>query len=130
MRSCQSTVCRAAATVSAPTAARQQPASGQADFELACPICQQTEFHFAPAAGRYARLCPSAGKAPCQQHEQCVPCRLQQAYQCKRCQRTFSTTEPFVDLTISAGMPSDGYTQRFWGGTEIFRSATAACKQT
>ena len=51
------------------------------------------------------------------------PCRLQQSYRCDRCQRTFRSREPYVDLTMQAGIEQEAYKQTFWGGTEIFRHA-------
>jgi len=69
------------------------------DFEAACPICQQTKFSLKSFQGR--------GSQP--------------RIFCKRCARSYYTDEVYTDLTLE-GLPGAEYKERYWGGTEIFRS--------
>ena len=57
-------------------------------------------------------------------------CRAPEQLHCQQCKRTFSSSEPYHDLTTTSGLQNlRSYRQSFWGGTEIFRCAAAVSPQ-
>lgn len=80
--------------------AQRQGATQASDvsFEYACPICQQTKFKVS---------------GPSQ------PRRLH----CARCGRGFASNATFVDLTLTSGLDDMVYKERYWPGTELFRTS-------
>ncbi|CAL5226905.1 g9779 [Coccomyxa viridis] len=68
-------------------------------YTFACPICLTTELKVEKASSRFS-----------------------QDLHCNRCERHFSANETSVDLTPTSGADMKVFTQKFWGGTQIFRS--------
>jgi len=68
-------------------------------LNLTCPICHQTEFSLPTTANG-----------------------LRPSLHCARCARTFSSTDEFIDLTITSGIEYKSYQKKLWGGTTTFQS--------
>lgn len=54
-------------------------------------------------------------------------CRFSQDLHCSRCNRHFSANETSVDLTPTSGADMRVFTQKLWGGTQLFRWHLAHC---
>ncbi|KAG1680345.1 hypothetical protein FOA52_015435 [Chlamydomonas sp. UWO 241] len=85
------------ATASAPPPPKAAHAHGAA-FDFACPICQTTTFKMASMPTKAGSLA------------------------CPRCSRKFSSTDKYVDLTLTSGLQPQVYNKAEWGGQEMFRS--------
>ncbi|CAK0786209.1 hypothetical protein CVIRNUC_009422 [Coccomyxa viridis] len=69
------------------------------EYTFACPICLTTELKVQKASARFS-----------------------QGLHCSRCDRSFTANETSVDLTPTSGADMRVYKQKFWGGTQLFRS--------
>ena len=137
----------AAGTTTSGPAAPADAAPRNATFELACPICQDTQFDlradrcvctpFPPSSTsppvrtfrpssmalaafvRQGVVCCLFGDAQC-----ILICgrSLNEPLYCARCARTFNTEGgTYVDLTLSSGVTQRVYNESQWGGVELFR---------